>query len=261
MISKIANNLFSPGIFHTLGYRGCLQYLIQTALNAPQIIAERSLRPLDKAMRNVNCLSIHGKQVFFDCTYCDDHIAKDDYIFGIIREIFIRGCYFKFLPDALKDLGNVVDLGANRGAFTSAISPFAQKILSVEAQPIFRKCIEYHIQLNNHPNARVETAFIGSAGSLKSDGYVALSDLLDKAGMDTIDLIKIDIEGGEFGLFQEEGWLNRVCKLSMEVHHAYGEPRELVDRLMNSGFNVNLADADLNPQTIDKHFDFVYAWH
>jgi len=48
---------------------------------------------------------------------------------------------------------------------------------------------------------------------------VALGDVLDTHRFERVDLLKIDIEGSEFSLFEGEcGWLDRVQRITMEVH-------------------------------------------
>jgi FkbM family methyltransferase len=50
-----------------------------------------------------------------------------------------------------------------------------------------------------------------------------LKTLLDNAGLDTVDILKIDIEGSELELFSEntEGWINRAEFIMVETHDRF----------------------------------------
>ncbi len=63
---------------------------------------------------------------------------------------------------------------------------------------------------------------------------VTVPQLLDEAGWDTVDLMKIDIEGGEIEVFQSSGsWAHRVDMMIGELHN---------------GYSVKDAERDLNEQ-------------
>ena len=50
-----------------------------------------------------------------------------------------------------------------------------------------------------------------------------LADLLDELGMETLDLLKLDIEGAEYDVFtrEPERWLSRVHMILVELHDRY----------------------------------------
>jgi FkbM family methyltransferase len=63
---------------------------------------------------------------------------------------------------------------------------------------------------------RVETA---PAGDVKA---MTMGELLERAGAEWVDLVKIDIEGSELELFSEEtDWINRVGALVLELHDRF----------------------------------------
>lgn len=60
----------------------------------------------------------------------------------------------------------------------------------------------------------------------KDDGEIQGHDvgaIAERNGSDTIDLLKLDIEGTELELFRHEvsGWLGRVRVLAVELHERY----------------------------------------
>lgn len=69
-----------------------------------------------------------------------------------------------------------------------------------------------------------------------------LEDVLTELGVDRIDLLKIDCEGGEYEIVDsvDEHFLRRVSRIVMEFHdlHPTHDHRRLVRRLRGAGFRV-----------------------
>jgi hypothetical protein len=99
----------------------------------------------------------------------------------------------------------------------------------------------------------------GACGAAKSDG-LTIPDLLQKHNLETVDLVKMDIEGSEFELFRSPGWLTRVTALCMEVHPQYGDPREIIEALENHDFECVVADSEFRPVGDPKQAEFIYSW-
>ena len=71
----------------------------------------------------------------------------------------------------------------------------------------------------------VETVLVGAGGMLGDEAehdQVDLNELLDRHGFNTVDLLKMDIEGSELALFEHPDWLPRIGRICMEVHRNYG---------------------------------------
>lgn len=257
-------NLLSPNVMSVVGKECYRKMLWCTVSSLPQIIKYGDLRPLDSAMGKVaKVFNYSGRKILFDCHYADAIIHDGSFTFGLVREILIRNCYLRYMPaDSLSNLHVVVDLGANRGLFSIMAASFAKKVISVEALPDFAAVIAHNAHLNEFHNLAIESKFIGAGGLLAESNLPAVDfkDLLDQHGVDTVDLLKIDIEGSEFSLFRSPEWLSRVKRICMEVHSDYGKPSEIVACLNAYGFNMAFADSDLRRVTSDQHFDFIYAW-
>ena len=99
----------------------------------------------------------------FDLSYIDRQLDEKIYFtFGNIREIFIGDCYLKYQPrEAFFESKIVVDLGANRGIFSTLMTPVAEKIICVEVQSRYTDIIKYNMELNNFKNYAIECCFIG----------------------------------------------------------------------------------------------------
>lgn len=261
---KLINNILSLNALRVLGARRYVQMVWTFLWQLPAIVRSGDLRPLDRAMTEcVGVFHFRGRRLRFDCAYCDATIKDGSYAFGIIREILIRDCYLRYLPeDTLRDLGNVVDLGANRGMFTMLAATFGARVLSVEAQKQFQPVIEHNARINGFDQVTVETVFVGAGGSLGESTHdnVDLKELLDSRGFDRVDLLKMDIEGSEFGLFAHPDWLPRVRRICMEVHRGHGALKSIRSCLETHGFHLAFADSNLRRVGPTDQFEFLYAW-
>jgi hypothetical protein len=264
-LRKLTNNILTRRAPSVLGWPGYLRLCSTLARELPAIARMKDLRPLDRAMGSAtDTFRYRGRTLRFDCAFADDVIRDGTYAFGIVREILIRDCYLRHLPrDTLTDLDSVVDLGANRGMFSMLSATFARRVLSVDANGSFRPVIEHNARINGFAHITIETAFVGAGGALgreAGDGRTDLSTLLDRHRFDAVDLLKVDIEGSEFALFESAGWLSRVRRLCMEVHAGWGRPEHIASHLRALGFNVTCADGDLRRLDSAHACEFLYAW-
>lgn len=50
---------------------------------------------------------------------------------------------------------------------------------------------------------------------------VSMESLLQELGLDTVDILKMDIEGAEIEIFQSADWIHRIRSLAIELHDRY----------------------------------------
>lgn len=225
-------------------------------------LARAGLQPLDRRMgQSATSFRYRERLIQFDCGYADRIVADGTYAFGSVREILIRDCYLRHLPhDTLERTGTAVDLGANRGLFSMLAAAWATRVLSVDADPAFAEVRAHNARVNGFDHVVIETATVGRGGKIGSDRGCHITDLLDVHGLRTVDLLKIDIEGSEYALFDQTAWLSRVHRLCMEVHPEYGTPERIVAALDSEGFTVVRADSAGRRLGPGHAFDYVYAW-
>lgn len=67
---------------------------------------------------------------------------------------------------------------------------------------------------------------------------VAVADLLDELGWDTVDVVKMDIEGAERDVLLDgdTAWLDRVGVLVLDIHAKYVPRDRIIARLADHGF-------------------------
>ncbi|MCB9642713.1 MAG: FkbM family methyltransferase [Myxococcales bacterium] len=261
---KIQNNLLNPKAFEVLGPALFARYASTFFQTFPQILKSRNFAPLDQRMGPwAREFHYRGKSFIFDCAYCDDVIQDGSYAFGAARELYIRDCYFCHQPPHIYNQAKVaVDLGCNRGSFTSLMTTRAQRIVSVEAQKQFLPLIQHNINCNGFRAHSLVNAFIGAGGMYQNDGvpFLMMEELMEQEGIASIDFLKMDIEGSEFALFASPDWLDRIRAISMEVHLDYGKVDELVKPLHDKGFQVVMANDNLVKVPHLDESGFLYAW-
>lgn len=266
-LRKLSNNFAPASSLRALGTVMYLRYLAAGVVSVPSILRNRHIRGVDRIIgRHAKTFYRDGKKFTFDCNYADLTLGAreaDNYAFGIARELYIRDCYFKFLPaDLFSTAKTVVDIGSNRGAFSCMMTTVARRIVSVEAFPELAAVIRHNLNLNRFADFAVEQSFLGEGGEQFDPTFpqISMKTLFDRHHLERIDLMKMDIEGSEFSLFKSPDWLRRVGAITMEVHPTCGDPTEIVKCLEGFGFHVRVADEDLVPLTDPRTANFIYAW-
>lgn len=189
----------------------------------------------------------------------------------VVEEIFVRGIYDLGIPS----VRTVLDLGGNIGLaslFFCAAHPEAE-VACVEPVPGNVEMIKRHIKLN-HPPVTLFEAAVGPqdgttqfqvslddsvagaasyAGAAEFDRMevitvkmISIPTLLDQLGWERVDLLKLDIEGGERLLLSgNPSWLQRVGVIIGEGHQGYRENYTVEDmaaQFRPAGFHVKLLE-------------------
>ncbi|MGH9533961.1 MAG: FkbM family methyltransferase [Terriglobales bacterium] len=154
----------------------------------------------------------------------------------VFEEIYADQQYaHPLLPRARR----ILDLGACTGlasAFLSGLYPQAQ-VVALEADPSNYAALQANargrpaiscrlaavwdrrgtlrIQNPDAPAWAKTVAEVGPGAEVKA---MSINDLLDELGWDTVDLVKMDIEGAERRVLQAGDWLRRTRALLIELH-------------------------------------------
>jgi FkbM family methyltransferase len=181
--------------------------------------------------------------------------------------------------------GWVVDLGANRGLFSVWAAMAGAQVVAVEAQQGFAPVIRGLAACNGVASrVHVEIAVAGgvlapgvtagvitddylwattSHGAAKRPVGLSVPEIMTRYEIDRIGLLKTDIEGGEFAVFdasEDLGWLERVDQLVLEVHPDWGDAASLIGRLRQHGYRVDLRDDAGVPVTVRAgRLDYAYC--
>lgn len=159
-------------------------------------------------------------------------------------EIFSHHQYVFSQTDSLRDATTVIDLGANVGfslLYFAHLCPKA-RIIAFEPHPDHAAQVRKHIEANglagrvtlheaaagtersqmHLSNQGAGSAVIASGG----EGTLAIPvlDFFAEAPSGPIDLLKIDIEGSEYGIFADPRFValsQRIRCIALEWHHCY----------------------------------------
>lgn len=191
----------------------------------------------------------------------------------LFREIFLDRCYQPTSDFVPRSGWTVIDLGANMGFFTSQAASAAPgvRVVSVEPLPPYRQMLEKNIADNGFDLVKVVagaicgdpgqtiplTVWYNPAGELKTGqiqpdatrvetiqakGYT-LPEIFELGKIERCDLLKVDIEGAEYGLFEKitPALWSKIFRVVMEVHKDETHSgKEIVEILERNGFKVNL---------------------
>ncbi len=178
-----------------------------------------------------------------------------------LHEVIGRKSY-AFPAERLGVINTIVDLGANIGLtslFFAAMSPTA-RLVCVEPEPGNFKLLRQNCDQNKFHWTCLNCA-IGPAtmsARLLVDRYanrhrvttqglprepaievqvLSMEDILKNCDVDTIDLLKVDIEGGEEELFENSSsWIDRVRFIIAEFHPQLIDYKGTVESIVKHGF-------------------------
>ena len=197
----------------------------------------------------------------FDCSYVN------------YREFFVDGLF----DDVVKDgLDNVVDIGANVGLFTKYMfTRNCKKAILVEADPRLRNNIvrmlgrdftKSKIFMNPIYSEKTKIDFYYSdsnttIGSLFEPDLnnpnlrdlnkkieldsIVFDDIIDSLNGDRISILKCDIQGGEYPLFEtlRDDQIKLVDNYIIEFHdNTDGRVNQIIQKLEKNGYDYRIAD-------------------
>ena len=88
---------------------------------------------------------------------------------------------------------------------------------------------------------------------------MTIDEIMKRFGMDRIEFLKCDIEGGEFDVFlRNNAFLAKVDRIAMELHPEEGDVAALRQALTESGFNSKVTDQFGNDAG-SKEWNYLFA--
>jgi hypothetical protein len=263
---KLALN-FGPAAARVLGPRQYARSWLALGRALPRVVRSGHLGPLDELMGSTPLRIRFMSQTFtIDCPTCDratQETADDSHTFGLIRELFVRNCYLRARCAPRAPLLHVVDGGANRGLFSLFAAASGASVVAIEPSPAYCELIHHHMALNGMARYAVEAAILGECAvpvaTEVPPPILSIEDVMTMHRIPQIDLLKLDIEGGEFVLFADPTWLQHVRAVTMEVHAAQGDPRHIVRAFRDQNFAVELRDVALRLVGDPQAAAFIYA--
>ncbi|MBI2037625.1 MAG: FkbM family methyltransferase [Candidatus Magasanikbacteria bacterium] len=175
----------------------------------------------------------------------------------------------------------IVDAGAHAGFFSMYCRSKNKKvnIFAIEPEPNNIKLLREHIKKNKIAGVEVVEAALSVSSSLRSlllsaDSHnhklaesedfdkvlevqaFSFLDFCKKYKIKKISLLKMDIEGGEYEVFDgmSEADLSVVNNIILEYHISREKSKEIEEKLRANGFGVQIF-----PSKFDKTMGFIFA--
>jgi FkbM family methyltransferase len=253
------------GVWRTADLGTASRWTLAVALHLPTVVRTGRLEVADQALVGRRCrFRMHGVEIDLPGEY-----------FNGAREIYCRRVYefrrrFDIGPNDV-----VVDLGCNVGVFTVLAASLGKEVIAVEAQSGLIAQAESNLRLNRCADrARIVHALVGAETGVFSVDRELLGDpsIGDPPTMSVrevfgdvpvVDLMKIDIEGSEFALCAEDRetrWLDRVQRVTMEVHPEFGSAPDLVATLAAHGLESQFVTNHGSPTASLDEIGFLFGW-
>lgn len=197
--------------------------------------------------------------------------------FHMFHRIYLRDEY-RLLPLFQKRFGCVVDLGGNVGIFSSRIAPYADRVITCEPVPVnFERLtmnlggydnverlplavtdkngkLDIYLPIEGHTTGVFSAHREGNEQRLSEQTIqvdtVSFQDLMQQHAIEQIDLLKIDIEGGEYDvLYPAVDLLPRVQR----IHGEYHDVRADDPRTRIANFASFLKDNGFKNLVVEEH--------
>lgn len=190
-----------------------------------------------------------------------EHFGNWQNYTGAILEQFNDRNYYEDFID--KNDKVILDLGANIGLFAIHVAPFAERIVCFEPTPTHFKLLAQltkefkNIELveaavapttgpitfyTNPSNTTTNSLAYREGFAFEVQGY-SLKDIAESFNLQKIDFLKMDIEGSEDYVLNDETvnyMLQNIPKVLIEFHHNYHLDTERYKTIFeNAGFTVN----------------------
>jgi FkbM family methyltransferase len=189
--------------------------------------------------------------------------VPDDQLFGAVKDVLLNRVYEYLLDFELTNFNGevIIDAGAHVGLFSLIASVFAKKVISIEPHPVNFNLLKINKIINNVENMVLvgralwyekvplnlyEGNHTGSSSITQTkdnvESYlvraVTLEEIIDRFG--EIGLLKMDIEGGEFEVFNNvrKNVLDGIKCMSIEVHTRAGDLNQIIRILSSRHFEV-----------------------
>lgn len=231
--------------------RSCLsaqdyrRYVAQIMLNSRSLFVGKTLAPVDGAMSGRIPFVLAGGIVVVPLDEMTADLAGHDPTptFGGAREMYGGNVYLRAFWPTMK-ARTIVDLGSNRGLFLALAAKVlgAERGVAVEPEAFYLPAcrallVENDIDPGRFP--RIHRFASGTSGPQT----VTLAEILDDHSLAEVDVLKCDIEGGEFDVFKEaDETVRRVRNIAMELHPEKGDVGNLARILGTHGFDVRITD-------------------
>ncbi|MGI5828368.1 MAG: FkbM family methyltransferase [Patescibacteria group bacterium] len=164
----------------------------------------------------------------------------------VIKEVIEDKCYTQW--NIVKLTGTILDCGAHIGAFTKlCLLEGVNKVIAVEPHPdnfnlLQQNCKDRRVTFINKAISTKPLKLTCSERSdlhkLGDEGLEVATISLDELLTEPIDVLKMDIEGGEYDALYTAKNLDKVKQITMEYHNGGTAMAHLLIFLEKQGFTL-----------------------
>ena len=213
---------------------------------------------------------------------CDIKIVpRDEVDISVMREIFKLREYRAAESVISSAQANILDVGGHAGFFVLYCRALNKKVKIISVEPVKENLVALtkNLKLNKTKDVEIISGVLsGESGTRylekSSDSHnsrlapigtdtsepvvgLALRDLCEQYHIKQIDLIKMDVEGGEYEILEslsKEDFL-LFKNLILEYHNYHGLEKSLLEQVLReNGFGVSVF-----PSKFDKNLGFIFA--
>ncbi len=249
-IQKFIGDLW--GLSQVCGWRVALKWWFAVFKNFPQVRKTGNLQSADQALGE-------GPFIVKLKQYGREFKVSGQQIVSGIREMYVRDVYLRRGWLTIKDGDTVVDLGANVGNFSNLALSFGPDVRVIAVEPNQYMNDAFYQSLGNNPGFLSRTtlvrAFLGEQqnhslslleqSDCSNAPWMGEDELIKFAAIASIDLLKCDIEGGEYMLLNPASKLLAMTQsLTMELHAFAGDVNKFLADLTVCGFTLGPMQRD-----------------
>jgi FkbM family methyltransferase len=200
-----------------------------------------------------------------------------------IKETFLDD-FYHFESSQKPEHGTILDIGAGIGEFAIQAAAACPDCKVIGFEPFPQSCDYFrkNISINSLANVTAVSAAVSSKpGALVMDvssgnplqfktqsgrssenavETIQLINYLDNNAITSVDLLKLDCEGGEFDILLplSESELSRIKRIVMEYHDGLTQHNhsEITQKLKKAGFSVEVI-----PNIVHDNIGYIYAQH
>lgn len=200
-------------------------------------------------------------------------LRRDNSDIEVLKQVILEEEY-KILVEYLsknKDIDKeiiIIDGGANVGYTSVFFNKYFPKAKILAIEPVLENCeiLKENFLLNRISNFEIlnggihyedsillinnkfrdgkswSTTLIQQNSNINNQTSIdvfSLQTIMKKYNISNIDILKLDIEGSEKGLFTNDtSWLSYVNNIAIEIHEEFISPNEVKKILRNNGFKL-----------------------
>jgi FkbM family methyltransferase len=209
--------------------------------------------------------------------------VRDEADQSVLAEIF-KVKEYRAAEDILRHAKDpIIDVGAHAGFFSMYARSLNDevRIIAVEPETSNQEALQRHMNENHLSGIElIDIALAGESGNrglfvskdshnhyllgkneapanLRNVSVLSFSDLLKKCDIQRVGLLKMDIEGGEFEVFEalSETDLQKIGAIIMEYHNTTMRNYKTIEKkLRENGFGVQI-----HPSKFDKTMGFLFG--